>query len=143
MLFESRLTRQFRDAIAALAARGDIGMTEAYRDPCCDAPDVKALNMVAMLNVDTLHPYIFGHRWQALMTAALYILNRNNRSGCPRNGQLRSGRWALMMNLSASGAGIWWLVRHLLPRAGRMWCSISFPMPDRIVCRFMGGIAEA
>lgn len=43
MLFESRLTRQFLDAIAALAARGDIGMTEAYRDPCCDTPDMNAL----------------------------------------------------------------------------------------------------
>lgn len=124
MLFESRLTRQFLDAvariqhgtltittpdgvlhefhgphpgphgelvlndwraIAALAARGDIGMTEAYRDHWCDTPDLEALIMVAMMNVDALHPYIFGRRWQALMISALYVLNRNSRSGAKRN----------------------------------------------------------
>ncbi|MBC9246481.1 class I SAM-dependent methyltransferase [Paracoccus sp. 11-3] len=124
MLFESRLTSQFLDAvaqiqhgtlaittpdgvlhefqgphpgphgdlaihdwraIAALAARGDIGMTEAYRDHWCDTRDLEALIMVAMLNIDALHPYIFGRRWQALITRALYALNRNSRSGAKRN----------------------------------------------------------
>lgn len=53
-------------------------------------PGYERADLVAILNVDTLHPCVFGRRWQALMTGALYILDRNNRSGA--RGTVNSGQ---------------------------------------------------
>lgn len=71
--------------IPALAAKGDIGMTEAYRDGWCDTPDLEALLTVALLNEDVLDRYIYGNRLQAMATKALYLFNRNTRAGSRRN----------------------------------------------------------
>ena len=71
--------------VAALAARGDIGMTEAYRDGWCDTPDLEALLRLALLNEESLDAYIYGGRLRALATRALYVLNRNTRRGARRN----------------------------------------------------------
>ncbi|MFN3273823.1 MAG: class I SAM-dependent methyltransferase [Paracoccus sp. (in: a-proteobacteria)] len=71
--------------VPALVARGDIGMTEAYRDGWCDTPDLEALLTVALLNEDILDGYIYGNRLHALATRALYLFNRNTRAGSRRN----------------------------------------------------------
>ena len=71
--------------IPALAAKGDIGMTEAYRDGWCDTPDLEALLTLALLNEDALERYIYGNRLRMLALRALYVLNRNTRTGARRN----------------------------------------------------------
>lgn len=71
--------------VPALAARGDIGLTEAYRDGWCDIPDLEALLLLALKNEDVLDRYIYGHRLQGLAIQALYLLNRNSRAGSRRN----------------------------------------------------------
>lgn len=72
-------------AIPAMAARGDIGLAEAYRDRWCDTPDLEALLRLGLLNEDVLDRYIYGRRLHAIAARALYLLNRNTRSGARRN----------------------------------------------------------
>ncbi|WP_411957377.1 class I SAM-dependent methyltransferase [Paracoccus homiensis] len=71
--------------IPALAARGDIGLTEAYRDGWCDTPDLEALLTLALLNEDVLDSYIYGRRIYGMAAQVLYLFNRNTRSGSRRN----------------------------------------------------------
>ncbi|MFV0386531.1 class I SAM-dependent methyltransferase [Paracoccus sp. (in: a-proteobacteria)] len=71
--------------IPALAAKGDIGLTEAYRDGWCDTPDLEALLRLALMNEEVLDRYIYGHRLRALAVRALYLFNRNTRAGARRN----------------------------------------------------------
>lgn len=72
-------------AIPAIAARGDIGLAEAYRDNWCDSSDLEALLRLALMNEDVLDRYIYGRRLQALAMRVLYLFNRNTRSGARRN----------------------------------------------------------
>ncbi|MDB6177194.1 cyclopropane-fatty-acyl-phospholipid synthase [Paracoccus sp. Z330] len=72
-------------AIPAIAAKGDIGLAEAYRDGWCDTSDLEALLRLALLNEDVLDRYIYGRRLQALAMRALYLFNRNTRAGAKRN----------------------------------------------------------
>lgn len=71
--------------IPALAAKGDIGLTEAYRDGWCDTPDLTALLTLGLMNEDALDRYIYGRPLQALAIRLLYLLNRNTRTGSRRN----------------------------------------------------------
>ncbi|SNT68604.1 SAM-dependent methyltransferase [Paracoccus seriniphilus] len=71
--------------IPALAAKGDIGLAEAYRDGWCDTSDLEALLRLALMNEDVLDRYIYGRRLQALAMRALYLFNRNTRAGARRN----------------------------------------------------------
>ncbi|MCF3973340.1 SAM-dependent methyltransferase [Paracoccus salsus] len=71
--------------IPALAAKGDIGLTEAYRDGWCDSPDLEALLRVALLNEDVLDRYIYGRRLNSLAARALYFMNSNTRARARRN----------------------------------------------------------
>ncbi|MFD1796781.1 class I SAM-dependent methyltransferase [Paracoccus aurantiacus] len=71
--------------VPALAAKGDIGLTEAYRDGWCDTPDLTALLTLGLMNEDALDRYIYGKPLQALAMRLLYLLNRNTRSGARRN----------------------------------------------------------
>ena len=52
--------------IRALAARGDVGLTEAYRDGLIDTPDLTALLTFGLLNEDALERYVYGGRLAAL-----------------------------------------------------------------------------
>ncbi|MCQ0970426.1 cyclopropane-fatty-acyl-phospholipid synthase family protein [Paracoccus sp. TK19116] len=71
--------------IPAIAARADVGMTEAYRDGWCDTPDLARLLEFALVNEDELDRYIYGSRLQVLAVRALYLFNRNTRAGSRRN----------------------------------------------------------
>ncbi|MDB6182191.1 SAM-dependent methyltransferase [Paracoccus fistulariae] len=71
--------------VPALAAKGDIGLTEAYRDGWCDSSDLAALLTLGLMNEEALERYIYGKPLQALAMRLLYLLNRNTRSGSRRN----------------------------------------------------------
>ena len=71
--------------VPALAAKGDIGLTEAYRDGWVDSPDLTALLTFGLVNEAALDRYIYGKPLQALAMRALYLLNRNTRGGSRRN----------------------------------------------------------
>lgn len=72
-------------AIRMLAARGDIGLTEAYRDGLIDTPDLAAFLIFGLQNEDMLDRYIYGRRlWGAVIQLA-YWLDRNTRRGAKRN----------------------------------------------------------
>lgn len=71
--------------VPALASRGDVGLTEAYRDGWVDSPDLTALLTFGLMNEAALDRYIYGHRLQGLAMQALYLLNRNTRRGARRN----------------------------------------------------------
>lgn len=72
-------------AVRAMAARADVGLTEAYRDGWLDTPDLPALLTFGLLNEDVLDRYVYGSRWQALAIRAAYWLDRNTRRGARRN----------------------------------------------------------
>ncbi len=82
---EARLIVNDWRTIPALAARGDIGLTEAYRDGWCDIPDLEALLTLALVNEDVLDRYIYGHRLYGMAAQLLYLFNRNTRTGSRRN----------------------------------------------------------
>lgn len=71
--------------VPALAAKGDIGLTEAYRDGWADSPDLTALLTFGLMNEEALDRYIYGHRLQGLAMQVLYLFNRNTRAGSRRN----------------------------------------------------------
>lgn len=71
--------------VPAVAARGDIGLTEAYRDDWVDTMDLAALLEFGLANEETLERFLHGHPLQALMVRALYLFNRNTRAGSRRN----------------------------------------------------------
>lgn len=71
--------------VPALAAKGDIGLTEAYRDGWCDTPDLTALLTFGLVNEQALDRYIYGNAMQALAMRLLYVLNRNTRGSARRN----------------------------------------------------------
>ena len=69
----------------AVAAKGDIGLTEAYRDGWVDSTDLAAFLTFGLQNEDALEPFLYGHPIQALMVRALYLFNRNTKAGSRRN----------------------------------------------------------
>ncbi|MTH62563.1 SAM-dependent methyltransferase [Paracoccus litorisediminis] len=71
--------------VPALAARGDIGLTEAYRDGWCDTPDLPALLTFGLMNEEALDRFIYGRPLERLAVRLLYLLNRNTRAGSRRN----------------------------------------------------------
>ncbi|MDS9470155.1 cyclopropane-fatty-acyl-phospholipid synthase family protein [Paracoccus sp. MBLB3053] len=71
--------------VPALAARGDVGLTEAYRDVWYDTPDLTGLLTFGLLNEASLDRFIYGGRLNRLAMRVLYLLNRNSRAGSRRN----------------------------------------------------------
>ena len=82
---DAALTIEDWRTVPALAAKGDIGLTDAYRDGWCDTPDLTALLTFGLMNEDALEHYIYGKPLQALAMRLLYLLNRNTRAGSRRN----------------------------------------------------------
>ncbi|WP_335947722.1 cyclopropane-fatty-acyl-phospholipid synthase family protein [Salipiger bermudensis] len=71
--------------VPAAAAKGDIGLTEAYRDGWCDSDDLAAFLVFGLKNEEALEPFLYGHAWQTLLIRALYLFNRNTKRGSRRN----------------------------------------------------------
>lgn len=72
-------------SVPAVAAKGDIGLTEAYRDGWIDTPDLTALLTFGLRNEAPFESFLYGHPLQALLVRALYLFNRNTRRGSRRN----------------------------------------------------------
>ncbi len=73
-------------AIAAFAARGDIGLGEAYIDGLWDTPSIDKLTQLAFANEDAFAGHLHGsffNRTMFLLTDRL--LRRNSRRGSARN----------------------------------------------------------
>jgi cyclopropane-fatty-acyl-phospholipid synthase len=73
-------------AIAAVAARGDIGLGEAYINGLWDSPDIDALTQLALLNEDAFSGHLHGsflNRAAFLLTDKL--MRRNSKRGSARN----------------------------------------------------------
>jgi cyclopropane-fatty-acyl-phospholipid synthase len=73
-------------AIAAFAARGDIGLGEAYIEGLWDSPDIDALTQLAFANEDAFA----GHLHGSLLNRAMFLvtdrlMRRNSRRGSARN----------------------------------------------------------
>lgn len=71
--------------IPALAAKGDIGLTEAYRDGWWDTDDLTLLMLVGLENEAALDKYIYGGVFARLASRVLYLFNRNTLGGSKRN----------------------------------------------------------
>ncbi|OCX66479.1 cyclopropane-fatty-acyl-phospholipid synthase [Thioclava sp. SK-1] len=79
------LTVHDHRALIAIAARGDVGFTESYRDGLVDTNDMEALMTFALRNEQALSRYINGHPITSKIMGVLYFLNRNTLKGSRRN----------------------------------------------------------
>jgi len=73
-------------AIAAVAARGDIGLGEAYINGLWDCPDIDAMTQLALLNEDAFS----GHLHGSFLNRAIFLLTdrmmrRNSKRGSAKN----------------------------------------------------------
>ena len=71
--------------IPAFAAKGDIGLAEAYRDGWWHSDDLSALMLVGLENEEVLDPYLYGGVFSRLATRFLYFFTRNTLKGSKRN----------------------------------------------------------
>lgn len=71
--------------ITSFAAKGDIGLTEAYRDGWWDTDDLTALLTVGLQNETALEPYLYGSWLGRLAARMMYYFNVNTLKGSKRN----------------------------------------------------------
>lgn len=71
--------------IAMFAARGDIGLTEAYRDGFWDTDDLCSLLLVGLQNENTLAHYIRGGTLSNIISYLSYSFQKNTLKGSKRN----------------------------------------------------------
>ncbi len=72
-------------AIIAFAARGDIGLAEAYREGWWDSEDLVALMEFGLHNEQALDGYLYGNLFSRLATRFFYLFTRNTLKGSRRN----------------------------------------------------------
>lgn len=73
-------------AVAAIAARGDVGLGETYVAGLWNTPSIEALGRVAISNLATLEPYAYPNRWNTFKFRAVdRILRANSVKGAARN----------------------------------------------------------
>ncbi|MEM1389112.1 MAG: cyclopropane-fatty-acyl-phospholipid synthase family protein [Pseudomonadota bacterium] len=73
-------------AVTAAAARGDIGLGEAYVAGLWDTPSIQDFTEVALLNLQELSQFAYAGFWNALKFRVIdRILRRNSQSGASRN----------------------------------------------------------
>ena len=72
--------------VAAMAARGDIGMGECYVAGLWDTPSIETFATVAIKNMDHLQSYAFPNFWSNLKFRAIdRIMRKNSVRGSSRN----------------------------------------------------------
>jgi cyclopropane-fatty-acyl-phospholipid synthase len=71
--------------ITNVIAKGDIGLTEAYRDNWWDTDNLTDLLKFALQNSSALDNYIYGSRISNFVCRILYALRSNTLSGSKRN----------------------------------------------------------
>lgn len=67
------------------AAKGDIGLAEAYRDYWWDSDDLCALLSFGLANEAALTPLLHGNRFSNLTSRVLYALRQNTIKGSKKN----------------------------------------------------------
>lgn len=72
-------------AITAFAAKGDIGLAEAYREGWWDSDDLEALMLFGLQNEQALSGYLYGSLIGRLATRFMYLFSRNTLRGSKRN----------------------------------------------------------
>ncbi len=73
-------------AISAAAARGDIGLGEAYVDGLWDTPSIQDLTEVALKNLTQLENFAYAGFWHSLKFRLVdRLLRRNSQRGAARN----------------------------------------------------------
>jgi cyclopropane-fatty-acyl-phospholipid synthase len=80
-------TMHIRDwrTIGSFAAKGDIGLAEAYRDGWWDSDDLTALMQFGLQNEQALQGYLYGSALSRLAARFLYLFSRNTLKGSRRN----------------------------------------------------------
>jgi cyclopropane-fatty-acyl-phospholipid synthase len=68
-----------------LIAKGDIGLTEAYRDNWWETDNLVDLLKFALQNASTLDSYVYGSTISNLVSRILYSLRSNTLNGSKRN----------------------------------------------------------
>ncbi|MCI5048796.1 MAG: cyclopropane-fatty-acyl-phospholipid synthase family protein [Rickettsiales bacterium] len=71
--------------IAVFAAKGDIGLTEAYRDGWWDTKDLPALMLFGLQNEEALDDYLYGGFFSSIVTRLMYMFSQNSLRGSRRN----------------------------------------------------------
>lgn len=71
--------------ISAFAAKGDIGLTESYRDGYWDTDNLCALLLVGLENEDILAPYIRGGSVSNMISYIYYAFQANTVKGSKKN----------------------------------------------------------
>ena len=72
-------------SITNFAAKGDIGLAEAYRDGYWHTPDLPALLLTGLQNEEALDKYIYGSVFGRLAARFCYLFSRNSLRGSKRN----------------------------------------------------------
>lgn len=72
-------------AIAALAAKGDIGFAESYRDGWWDSSNLVNLLLAGLQNERAIGNYIYGGMLSQFITRVAYLFNRNTVRGSKKN----------------------------------------------------------
>ena len=72
-------------AITNLIAKGDIGLTEAYRDNWWDTDNLTDLLKFALQNAGALDQYVYGSKMSNIVCRILYSLRSNTLNGSKRN----------------------------------------------------------
>ena len=72
-------------AIINLIAKGDIGLTEAYRDNWWDTDNLTDLLKFALQNAGALDGYVYGSKISNIVSRILYSLRSNTLNGSKRN----------------------------------------------------------
>jgi cyclopropane-fatty-acyl-phospholipid synthase len=72
-------------SITAFGAKGDIGLTEAYRDDWWDTDDLTELMLFGLKNERALSGYLYGNMFSRLATRFMYLFSRNTLKGSRRN----------------------------------------------------------
>lgn len=72
-------------ALAALAAKGDVGFAESYRLGLWDSDDPALLIETALRNEHCMSPYIYGRVLARALAAFSYIANANTLKGSRKN----------------------------------------------------------
>lgn len=72
-------------ACAAILKSGDIGVAETYRDHKIETPDLLAVLLLALANLDVLEKTLHGSFWGTLFYRLRHLMNRNTRTGSQKN----------------------------------------------------------
>ncbi|MGH8493617.1 MAG: class I SAM-dependent methyltransferase [Moraxellaceae bacterium] len=72
-------------ACAAIVRSGDIGVAESYRDEKIETPDLLAVLLLALANLEVMEKTLHGSFLGTVLYRLRHLLNRNSRRGSKKN----------------------------------------------------------